>query len=90
MGGVEREESTIHHPALDWPCNTVSRPRRHIKFPKQNGVEKGEEKWLAGGKNFDYEMNGTKLEGVQYIKGLGVIVASSLNFPALQRRSRLT
>ncbi len=31
-------------------------------------------------KKFEYEMNGTKLESVQYVKDLGVSVASSLNF----------
>ncbi len=30
--------------------------------------------------NFEYGMNGTKLESVQYVKDLGVSIASSLKF----------
>ncbi len=30
--------------------------------------------------NYDYEMNGVKLDGVQYVKDLGVSIASNLKF----------
>ncbi len=38
---------------------------------------------------FEYEMNGTKLDSVQYVKDLGVTIASKPQIlPAMQRRRR--